>query len=57
MDVRRPRKIGVMLGIIGVSLTVLYLYVTIELETTNWYFLVMLCGMVLLLLYTVSGKR
>ena len=57
MDVRRPRKIGVMLGVVGVSLTVLYLYVTIELKTTNWYFLVMLCGMVLLLLYTVSGKR
>ncbi|MFY0689370.1 MAG: hypothetical protein JXQ90_19520 [Cyclobacteriaceae bacterium] len=52
------KGLGITLGLVVVLLSVIHFISTFKSDNTNWYLLVMACGMVLLLFYTIrSGKR
>jgi bacteriorhodopsin len=53
MSPKQLRSLGIILGLISVFLIANYIVETWETGTTNWYYLAMGCGMLLLLFYTV----
>ena len=57
MNFRQLRALGVGLGIILLVMSSMYLWITYKAGNPNWYLLVMICGMSLLLVYTLGEKK
>ena len=58
MNTKQKKQLGVTLGVVVIVLVILNLRTSLRSGgDTNWYFLVMLCGMALLLYYTFYPKR
>ena len=56
MNPQQMKRSGIFLGIILMILTSWHIWTTFGTGKTNWYFLVMLCGMGLMLFYTIFSK-
>ncbi len=51
------KRLGVALGVLLLIMGSMRLWITYKAGNPNWYLLVMICGMALLLLYTLTGSR
>jgi len=58
MNASQLRGLGAMLGILLVLFVGIHFYKSYQVGEHNWYFVVMACGMLLLLYYaTFTGNR
>lgn len=51
------KALGITLGIAVLVITFLHFWRTFQEGSADWYFLVMACGMALLLLYTFTSSK
>jgi DMSO/TMAO reductase YedYZ heme-binding membrane subunit len=57
MDGRQLRNIGILLGFLIIALASVHFYFTFKEGNPSWNLVIMICGMVLLLYYTLVRPR
>ena len=57
MNPRQLRSVGILLGLLLLALVTVRFSYSFRSGDVNWYYLVMICGMILLLFYTLVKPK
>ncbi len=57
MNPRQLRSVGILLGLVVLALVTVRFTYSFRSGEANWYYLVMICGMILLLFYTLVKPK
>ncbi len=57
MNAKQLRSLGIVLGLVLVALVTVRFSYSLKTSNVNWYYLVMVCGMALLLFYTLVKPK
>ena len=57
MNPRQLRSVGILLGLLLLAMVTVRFSYSFRSGDVNWYYLVMICGMILLLFYTLEAQK